>query len=845
MAVLACAWILFASLVLEVGGAERESARRFDIPAGVAPDTLDRFSEQSGEQIVYLVDKVRGARTNAVVGEQTSEVALEVLLAGSGLAVQRTSGGAMLIGPDPRASASSARLVRAPATAALGREEAGEVVVLSAFDVSPDGADRYRSSDAISAVRVRAPLQDTPASISVVTREMIDDLVPTRIFDVTRYVAGVQEGRGVQFQDRMIIRGFESNGQRSVDNFIQPNDADNVDEAVIDRVEITKGPNAILSPAGAPGGSINVVTKSPLFRPARSLTTVLGLFDAQKATLDLGGPLNANGTLAYRTIASVQDSRRYWASDARLRGRVLAPMLTWRISDQTALTVKLVGAEHWIFREPLVVLDPSVNATTRHPFLAPGLGAKGRNGIQRWSHVGTHTGDVFALLTTSLAEGIELRVAANGRLYFEDSEQNFLATPSFADRYDPYSGELTQDHVWSFDVAGDRWVPVFSPFFDASAVPNRADLQETRRSTGNVQADFLVRRRAGGVGMQTVAGMAVSRQTGYGRGRNGLMPPIDLADPLREVRPIYADEFWFHNRNSATNAHLYLNQRLDLFDERLHLAAGILHYETRTRFEDVAASSAPTVLDDGRGMWTFSALVRPTVDLALYYSRSQNASPVIADGAPIWREGVQDEIGFKTEFLGGRLALTGAWFRIEQTNVTIPNPARQTDLGAPETLVSDYGNHGFECELVGALGRDLSVVATWSKLHMRDSLGRRVRGVADDSAALLLNYRLPPGRLHGLSLTLGASWTGRRAGDVPIPFTPLGVVGKTSFFLRPHLATTFGASWKWSDRVLLRLNIDNLLDEDDVFVVAGGRVSGTGITMQPGRNVKLSTTLRF
>ncbi|BET66687.1 hypothetical protein ASA1KI_16050 [Opitutales bacterium ASA1] len=825
--------------------AESATVRLFDIAAGVAPETLDRFSAQSGEQVVYLVDKVRGARTNTVVGELSSEDALERLLAGSGLSVQRSSGGAMLIGPDARVSESVPRLVRNRAKRASGRDESDEVVVLSAFDVSPDGADRYRSSDAISAVRVRAPLQDTPASISVVTREMIDDLVPTRIFDVTRYMAGVQEGRGVQFQDRMIIRGFESNGQRSVDNFIQPNDADNVDEAVIDRVEITKGPNAILSPAGAPGGSINVVTKSPLFRPARSLTTVLGLFDAQKATLDLGGPLGSNGTFAYRAIASVQDSRRYWAADARLRGRVFAPMLTWRISEKTALTVKFVGAEHWIFREPLVILDPSVDADTRRPFLAAGLREKGRNGIQRWSHVGTHSADVFALLTTNLADGIEMRVAANGRHYFEDSEQNFLATPSFSNRYDPYTGELTQDHVWSLDPEGDRWVPTYSRFFDPSAIPNRADLQETRRSTGNLQADFLVRRRVGGMGMQTVAGLAVSRQTGYGRGRNGLLPPIDLEDPLREVRPIYADSYWFDNRNSATNAHLYLNQRFVLLGERLHLAAGVLHYETRTRFEDLAAGTPPAVLDDGQGMWTFSALTRPRAGLSLYYSRSQNASPVIADGAPLWREGVQGEVGLKTEFLGGRLALTAAWFRIEQTNVTIPNPARQTDLDAPETLVSDYGNRGFECELVGALGPDLSVVATWSRLHMRDSLGRRVRGVADESAALLLNYRLPHERLRALSLTFGASWTGRRAGDVPVPFTPLGVVGRTSFFLQPHLATTFGASWKWSDRVLLRLNVDNLLDEDDVFVVAGGRVSGTGITMQPGRNVKLSTTLRF
>src|SRR6478609_12020921 len=188
---------------------------------------------------------------------------------------------------------------------------ADEVVVLSPFTVSADNTDRYRAAEAISAVRVRTALIDTPSTISVITREMMDDLSPTRVFDVTKYVAGVQEGRGVQFQDRMIIRGFETqNGARTVDNFLQSADADNVEESIIDRIEVTKGPNAILSPAGAPGGSLNIITKSPTFRPQRSLTATIGLFDAQKVTLDMSGPLGNSKTLAYRLVGSLQDTRQ-------------------------------------------------------------------------------------------------------------------------------------------------------------------------------------------------------------------------------------------------------------------------------------------------------------------------------------------------------------------------------------------------------------------------------------------------------------------------------------------------------------------------------------------------------
>ena len=60
----------------------------------------------------------------------------------------------------------------------------------------------------------------------------------------------------------------------------------------------------------------------------------------------------------------------------------------------------------------------------------------------------------------------------------------------------------------------------------------------------------------------------------------------------------------------------------------------------------------------------------------------------------------------------------------------------------PEQLVSDFGNEGFEVEVMGGLTPSLSAIIAYSHLKMRDSLGRRVRAVADDNVAVLLNYRV-------------------------------------------------------------------------------------------------------
>jgi iron complex outermembrane receptor protein len=838
-----CAFViwLFVTAVGWIFAAGGE-VKRFDLPAGDAALTLELFARQSGEQLVYLVDNVRGQTSSAVHGEYSALDALERMLRGTTLTVHRDGrDGPMTVARRPEFHSENPK-----ATVRFrGGSEDTDLIVLPEFTVSEQAVDHYRAADAISTVRVRAALVDTPGSISVLTRDVIDDLSPNRVFDVARYVAGVQEGRGIQFQDRMILRGFESNGQRSVDNFLQPDDADNIDEVLIDRIEIAKGPNAILSPAGAPGGSINIITKSPLFRPQRSVTALVGLYDAQKLSVDLTGPFTSGGRLAYRFVGSLQDSRRYWSSDARTRGKIFAPMLSFRISDQSLLTVKLVAAEHWIFREPLLIVDPSVNGTTRDPRLAPGISARGLNGIQPWSHVGTHSADLSALLTSRLTDNISLRVAADGRYYFEDSIQEFLSTPSLTDRYNPMTGELTQDYTWAWDEAGSAYQPTFTPFFNPASIPVRGDKQATRRKIVSVQSDLVAQFRFGDVTSQTVTGFSLSRRTNYGRGVSGTLPGIDLSRPNLRVEPVWSDAWTFYNDSQFTNWQAYVNERLGFFGDRLQLTGGVLHYDTYTYARNWLASADPAVLEDDKNMWMASVLVKIQPNMALYYSHSTNASPVVANNLPLWRDGVQDEIGFKSEFFNQRLSFNAAYFEIAQKNVTVPNPARQTDLNAPESLVSDLQNHGVELELVGGITPHLSAIATFTQLKMRDSLGRQVRAVADRNSGLLLNYRFREGLLDGLSLTAGVSYSGRRAGDTPINFTPLNVVAKTSFFLKPYYVTTIGAAYRWNSKYLFRLNIDNVLDDQGYLQQAGGRVSGTGITTAPGINVKFSTTVNF
>jgi iron complex outermembrane receptor protein len=737
-------------------------------------------------------------------------------------------------------SAAPASAQTPPPTAAADDEP----VVLPSFTVSSEAADRYRAADAISAVRVRAPLLDTPNTITVLTRDIMDDLAPTRIFDVTRYAAGVQEGRGIQFQDRMILRGFESNGQRTVDNFLQPDDADNISEAIIDRLEISKGPNAILSPAGGPGGAVNVITKSPLYRRQRSVTGLVGLFDAQKVTLDVTDAFSPGSPFAYRLVASLQDTRRYWASDARMRNKVIAPMFSHRISDRTQLTVKLVGADQWIFREPLLIVDPGVGPSTDDPYLAPGLSRKSRNGIQPWSHTRVATADVFVLLTTSFNEHLSARFATNARYYFTDSVQEFLSLPGLNNtRYNPLTGDFTQDYTWT--MVNGAPVSKYSPLYTPDNVPVRGDAQWTRLKYLNGQADLVGRYQFGEVSSQTVGGAAISRRTSVNKVKSGTMPGIDLSRPQLLVEPVWSPTLYANNVGNFTNWQVYVDERLGFWKDRIQATGGVLHYDTYTYARNALSdANAPSILEDSKDMWMASLLVKVQDNMSLYYSHSTNASPVIANNAPLWRSGVQDEVGFKSEFFKQRLSFSAAYFEISQTNVTTPNPERQTNPNAPEQIVQDLSDHGYEFELIGGLTPNLSTIATYSHLRLRDALGRRVRAVADETASLLLNYRFNDGPFRGLSASFGVSYSGRRAGDAPPAYTIAGVPARTSFYLKPYYVTNFNVAYTWRD-YLFRLYVDNVLDDHGYIQQAGGRVSGTGITTAPGINVKFSTTWNF
>jgi len=89
----------------------------------------------------------------------------------------------------------------APCTSLFAAPDAGadESITLPQFTINASAQSPYRAADTISAARIRGSILETPESISVVTREFMNDIAPVRLYDATRYVAGLPKAAALLF----------------------------------------------------------------------------------------------------------------------------------------------------------------------------------------------------------------------------------------------------------------------------------------------------------------------------------------------------------------------------------------------------------------------------------------------------------------------------------------------------------------------------------------------------------------------------------------------------------------------------------------------------------------------
>lgn len=318
-----------------------EHALDFDLPAAPLSDTLNQIARRSARIISVVPTLLKGRSANPVHGRYTPEQAACVALAGNPLELVVTGSGSLSIQPsshgiqqDDSAAPSAASL-----PPLLVREDGMAVVT---------AADDYLASQAQTGLKMAATLAQTPQAAEVLLRQQLDDQGGTTLQDALRYSPGVIGTRGVNFTDDSFnMRGFAAGLATSANTPVfrdglrqAPTMYASIAEPYgVERIEILRGPSAVLYGQGTPGGTINLISKRPPSGELREVGVQFGSDSHRQATLDIGGAADTTGEWRYRVTALVRDagSEVDFIDNDR---RYLAPAITWRPSARTSLELQ-------------------------------------------------------------------------------------------------------------------------------------------------------------------------------------------------------------------------------------------------------------------------------------------------------------------------------------------------------------------------------------------------------------------------------------------------------------------------------------------------------------------------
>lgn len=243
-------------------------------------------------------------------------------------------------------------------------EKEGDVIVLSPFVVTTDADKGYRATNSISGTRLNTPIKEIPMPIEVITEAFIRDTGANTLREGLRYSAGIQlqsqndygnpggvyQGPGGvnnsegatanKSQSSFKIRGFVTESVLR-DGYLRQHATDSIN---ISRIEVVRGPAALLYGTGNFGGLVNYLPKMPENKQHSTVGFGLGTYGHTRATLDVTGPVTKTWDLNYRFTGAWESNDDY--TDYRKDSHFfVAPIFTFKPTATTDVVVDLEYGE--------------------------------------------------------------------------------------------------------------------------------------------------------------------------------------------------------------------------------------------------------------------------------------------------------------------------------------------------------------------------------------------------------------------------------------------------------------------------------------------------------------------
>lgn len=645
--------------------AERQETRQYDIPAGPVGDALNHFARQSGIYLSGVGALAEGRRSPGLQGHFGVQEGLSRLLRDTDLQVVRQPDG-------------SYRLVERSASSDMTLSTM-KVVGDRAMRVSTEDSGSYAASRATIGMAERS-IKETPQSVSVLTRERLDDQNLTTLADAMRRTTGITVQNYGPSQYEIKARGYVTDyflvdGSPVQDVGSAWEGSGVFDTALYDRIEVLRGPAGIQHGTGEPSGTINLARKRALADPQASLTLSAGSDAAHRGVVDVTGALDDEGRLRGRLVG-VLDDRDTFIDHVDSDNRIGYGTLEYDITPDTTFSI---GA---------TLQDEEFRPHSGIPAFSDGRLAN----VDRSTYLGSlwdrQTGNAqryFAELAHRLDNGGRFTVKAN-RL---ERETRLRKSSEGVLPADPVTGDFaTRQIAWDLEKQDDYL---------------EAQLQSPFRLFGRSHEAVV------GASYQDVS---IDQRYAFG---DPLYRPNNLFDPVHDTpEPTFPS--WNPLQASTKQQATYGQARLNVTDA-LTLAAGgrVTWWETTNN--DTG--------DSGTEFTPYLGLIyRLNDDLNLYSSYTGVFEPQTAtrrNGDTLEpREGDQVELGIKGAHGDGALNWHAAVFHIEDTNRAFTDP----DNPAFSIPVGEVESEGFEAEINGRLSPrwDVSVGYAYTRTdYVRDA----------------------------------------------------------------------------------------------------------------------------
>jgi len=693
--------------------------------------------------------------------------------------------------PVPQAPAAAPAPVAAPVESP---EAWSESTALS----SDGGVDGYIATRSSTATKTDTPLKDIPQSVTVITKEQAKDQGSRDLSKALTYVPGIVMGQGEGHRDAPTIRGVSTTADFFVDGV-----RDDVqyfrDLYNVDRVEVLKGPNAMIFGRGGGGGVINRVTKKADGERIYEAATTFGSFGTKRVEIDAGQAVTND--FAVRINGMYEDSGSY-RDFVELERYGINPKVTFKPGDNTKIRL----AYEYFNEDRTVDRGIPSNSLTGKPAKTDESTFFG-NPDESYMYFNSHV--ATATIEHKFDNGIQVK---NHTQYgnYEKFYQNVFA-----------------NSAWNGTPGGTIALGAYNQITDRESIFNQTDVT-TKVYTGS------------GIRHTLLAGTEFGFQETFNqrdpRSGNYPVPNVPFANPFSSFVPAWGTTPGDLNHSELTLVGVYAQDQIEI--GRYFEVIGGIRFD---RFDlDYTNETTGQKLDRVDDVWSprIGVVFKPFETVSFYASYSKSFLPSSGDqfasltgGSPTStdnlkpEEFINKEIGFKWD-VAPRLAFTGALYQLDRENTLVQiSPGLSQQVGKTRS-------EGGELALTGYLTDAWEVVAGYG--YQEAELVRGTATTTGNDVALVPR--------HTFSL-----WN--KYWFLPNWAAGLGVVSRSDMYASVNNGVTLpgfarvdaALFWDINESFKAQLNVENVFDTD-YYATAH---SDNNITPGSPRAVYVGVTSRF